>query len=184
MSHLAGHVVIYPHGMTAAQVVAVAREGAQVELAPEAVEAMATSRRVVEELAASPIPAYGISTGFGALATRHIPPELRTRLQASLIRSHSAGMGEPVETEVVRALMLLRLKTLASGYTGARPVMAHHLAALLELRRDAGRPIIGFVGLQRRPGSPGPLCAGADGRGRGYWPGRPASQRVERSGRG
>ena len=94
------------------------------ELSTEALEAMSASRRVVDSLAASQTPAYGISTGFGALATRHISPALRTKLQASLIRSHAAGIGEPVETEVVRALMLLRLKTLASGYTGRGPSWA------------------------------------------------------------
>ena len=56
---------------------------------------------------------YGVSTGFGALANRHIPAEDRVQLQRSLIRSHAAGMGAPVEREVVRALMLLRLKTLS-----------------------------------------------------------------------
>ncbi len=92
---------------------------------------MAAARQVVDDLAASPTPAYGISTGFGALATRHITPELRARLQLSLIRSHAAGAGEPVETEVVRALMFLRLRTLASGITGVRPVVAETLLALL-----------------------------------------------------
>ena len=86
---------------------------------------------MVEQLAAAPTPAYGISTGFGALATRHIDPELRAALQRSLIRSHAAGMGELVEPEVVRALMLLRLRTLASGHTGVRPVVAEAMAALL-----------------------------------------------------
>jgi histidine ammonia-lyase len=131
VSHPPDPVVIHPRRITEDQVVAVARAGAAVEISPEALESMTTSRRMVEELAAGPTPAYGISTGFGALATRHIPPELRTKLQASLIRSHAAGIGQPVETEVVRALMLLRLHTLASGYTGARPIVALHLAALL-----------------------------------------------------
>ncbi len=122
MSGPPGPVVIHPHGITEDQVVAVARAGAAVEISPEAIESMTTSRQMVEKLAVGPTPAYGISTGFGALATRHIPPELRTKLQASLIRSHAAGIGPPVEAEVVRALMLLRLNTLASGYTGARPL--------------------------------------------------------------
>jgi histidine ammonia-lyase len=124
-------VIIEPGGLTAADVVAVARRGARVELGPAALEAIAAARAVVDRLAAAPTPAYGISTGFGALATRHIPAELRARLQASLIRSHAAGMGDPVEREVIRALMLLRLKTLASGRTGIRPVVAQSLAALL-----------------------------------------------------
>ena len=124
-------VAIGPTGVTAEQVIAVARRDAQVQLAPEAFEKIESSRRIVDKLAASPTPAYGISTGFGALATRHITPELRAKLQLSLIRSHAAGAGEPVEREVVRALMFLRLRTIASGITGVRPVVAETLAAML-----------------------------------------------------
>jgi len=124
-------VIVGPADVTAADVVAVARYDARVRLAPAALEAMAASRRVIDDLAASPVPAYGISTGFGALATRHITPDLRAKLQLSLIRSHAAGLGNPVEREVVRGLMFLRLKTLASGHTGIRPVVAETLAALL-----------------------------------------------------
>ncbi len=113
------------------EVVAVARHGAPVRLSEEALAAIARSRQVVEGLAASPEPAYGISTGFGALATRHIAPELRTQLQRSLVRSHAAGSGPEVEREVVRALMLLRLSTLATGRTGIRAETAQLLAALL-----------------------------------------------------
>ncbi len=114
-----------------ADVVAVAREGAAVRLGAEALTAIDRARGVVEELAASPTPAYGVSTGFGALATRHIAPELRTQLQRSLVRSHAAGSGPEVEREVVRGLMLLRLSTLATGHTGIRRETAELLAALL-----------------------------------------------------
>ncbi len=117
--------------VTFEDVVAVARQGAPVELTAEAMSAIAQARRVVEELAAAPVPAYGISTGFGALATRHIPAEKRTQLQRSLVRSHAAGTGPEVEREVTRALMLLRLSTLATGHTGIRPETAQLLAALL-----------------------------------------------------
>jgi histidine ammonia-lyase len=89
------------------------------------------SRDHVEALAASDTPVYGISTGFGALANRHVSTDLRTQLQRSLIRSHAAGVGAPVEVEVVRALMALRLKTLASGRTGVRPIVAETMAAIL-----------------------------------------------------
>ena len=112
-------------------VVAVARGDAAVELADEAVKAIDDSRRHIEALAADPTPVYGVSTGFGALATRHIPPEMRTALQRSLIRSHAAGSGVEVEREVVRAMMLLRLSTLASGRTGVRRETAQAYADLL-----------------------------------------------------
>ena len=112
-------------------VVAVARHGAGVELTAEARAAIAQARTVVEKLAGSETPTYGISTGFGALATRHIPTEKRAQLQRSLVRSHAAGSGPEVEREVVRGLMLLRLSTLATGHTGIRPETAELMAALL-----------------------------------------------------
>ncbi|WP_052664131.1 histidine ammonia-lyase [Nitriliruptor alkaliphilus] len=116
---------------TAADVVAVARHNAAVALTDEARAALAAGRRHVDALAERPVPAYGVSTGFGALADRHIPTELRTKLQRSLIRSHAAGSGAPVEREVVRAMMLLRLRTLTTGRTGVRPVVAETLVAVL-----------------------------------------------------
>ena len=112
-------------------VVTVARGGAAVELGEDAVAAIERARAAVEELAAAPTPAYGISTGFGALATRHIPTDLRAQLQRSLVRSHAAGSGPEVEREVVRALMLLRLSTLATGHTGVRLQTAQTLAGML-----------------------------------------------------
>jgi len=126
-----GPIVIGESVLAARDVVAVARAAANVSIAPMAREAMTRSRTAVEALGSSPTPAYGISTGFGALATRHIAPEQRTRLQRSLIRSHAAGMGAVVEREVVRAMMLLRLRTLCTGHTGVRPTVADALAALL-----------------------------------------------------
>jgi histidine ammonia-lyase len=117
--------------LTIEHVVAVARDGAPVALTGDAVAAIEKARAVVDELAAASDPAYGISTGFGALATRHIPVELRAQLQRSLVRSHAAGSGPEVEREVVRALMLLRLSTLATGHTGIRRETAELMAAML-----------------------------------------------------
>ena len=112
-------------------VVNVARFDAPVELTDEALATIADTRHRIEELANDPTPVYGISTGFGALARRHIPKDLRAQLQRSLVRSHAAGSGPEVEREVVRALMLLRLSTLATGRTGVRPVVASTYAAVL-----------------------------------------------------
>ena len=117
--------------VTIADVVDVARNGYGVALTAESLAAIAESRARIEALAADPTPVYGVSTGFGALATRHIPAHLRTQLQRSLIRSHAAGSGPEVEREVIRALMLLRLSTLATGRTGVRPVVAQAYADLL-----------------------------------------------------
>jgi histidine ammonia-lyase len=117
--------------LSRADVLAIARQDAPIELTADARAAVEAARAHIEDLAGAETPTYGISTGFGALATRHIPPDRRAQLQRSLIRSHAAGAGDPVEREVVRALMLLRLKTLASGHTGVRPSTVDTLTGML-----------------------------------------------------
>lgn len=112
-------------------VVAIARHDARVVISEAAYARIARSRELIERLADDPEPHYGVSTGFGALATTFIVPERRRQLQASLIRSHAAGTGTEVEREVIRALMLLRLQTLASGHTGVRPVVVDTYARML-----------------------------------------------------
>jgi histidine ammonia-lyase len=124
-------VAIRPTALTVPEVVAVARHGARVALTDESRTAIARARATVEELVAQETPVYGLSTGFGALAVRHIPVDRRAALQRSLIRSHAAGIGRPVEDEVVRAMMLLRTRTLAQGLSGVRPAVVDLLAALL-----------------------------------------------------
>jgi histidine ammonia-lyase len=129
--HLTTGVTVGVGPLSFDEVVAVARDGAPVNLGADAVAAIGKARAAVEELAAAATPAYGISTGFGALATRHIPPEMRAQLQKSLVRSHAAGSGPEVEREVTRALMLLRLSTLATGRTGIRLETAQTMAEML-----------------------------------------------------
>jgi histidine ammonia-lyase len=126
-----GEVVLGIGPLTVDDVVAVARHGAAVRLSAPSEHEISRSRRLVESLADLETPHYGISTGFGALATRHIPAGMRAQLQRSLIRSHAAGSGAEVETEVVRALMLLRLSTLATGRTGVRPTTARAFVGVL-----------------------------------------------------
>src|SRR5690606_14073139 len=106
--------------------------------------------------AAATRPAYGVSTGFGALATKHIPAERRADLQRSLIRSHAAGAGEPVEPEVVRAMMLLRLRTLAAGHSGVRPETAQ---ALVDLLNSGLIPVVHEFGSLGCSGDLAPLAA-------------------------
>ena len=118
-------------GVRPEDVVAVARAGARVELGDEARETMAASAAVVAGLLDAPEPSYGVSTGFGSLANVVIPAGRREELQRALVRSHAAGLGAPVEPEVVRAMMLLRARTLAMGRSGARPVVAETILALL-----------------------------------------------------
>jgi histidine ammonia-lyase len=128
----ADQVIVGVGPVSPEDVVRVARGGWGVRLADDALAEIARSRDVVDRLAKDDRPHYGISTGFGALATRHIPPERRAQLQRSLIRSHAAGSGPEVEREVVRALMLLRLSTLATGRTGVRVETAQAYAAMLD----------------------------------------------------
>ena len=124
-------VTLGSSGVTPEDVVAVARHNATVTIAPDALDNVAKVRAHIDSLAHSETPAYGISTGFGALANRHIPNQLRTQLQKSLIRSHAAGMGPAVERDVVRGIMFLRAKTLASGRTGVRPVVLQTMVDVL-----------------------------------------------------
>jgi histidine ammonia-lyase len=124
-------VIVGTGPLSFSDVIDVARSGAPVELSAEAEHEITATRKVIEALADDDQPHYGVSTGFGALATRHIPVELRAQLQRSLVRSHAAGSGTEVETEVVRALMLLRLSTLATGRTGVRLVTAQTYASML-----------------------------------------------------
>src|SRR5690349_22234048 len=124
-------IAIGVEALTEQQVLAVARHDARVRLSDEARKAISVSRDIIEALAGDPEPHYGISTGFGALATKQIAPADRTALRRSLIRSHAAGSGAEVEREVVRALMLLRLSTLATGRTGVRLETAETYAAML-----------------------------------------------------
>jgi histidine ammonia-lyase len=127
-------------------VVAVARGGVPARLSEQARAAMEESAAVVERLARSDEPVYGISTGFGSLAATWIPPERREELQRALIRSHAAGMGPPVEREVVRAMMFLRARSLAMGRSGARPVVADTMLALLAAGLDPVVPEHGSLG--------------------------------------
>ncbi|GDX34081.1 hypothetical protein LBMAG16_09120 [Actinomycetes bacterium] len=124
-------VLVNTSGLDRDSVINVARNNAEVKITQSALDALARSSKIVEDLAKSNQPVYGISTGFGALATKHIAPNDRVALQQSLIRSHAAGMGQVVEPEVVRAMQLLRLRTLCSGATGVRPVVAETIAAML-----------------------------------------------------
>ena len=142
--------------VTIGELIAVARNGAPVAISEGSLVAIAAARAHVDELAASGRPVYGVSTGFGSLATRYIEPEKRHRLQRSLVRSHAAGSGEPVETEVVRAMLLLRLSTLCTGRTGVRPVTAQAYAGLL----NAGiTPVVPEYGSLGCSGDLAPLAA-------------------------
>ena len=133
-------------GLTEEQVVAVARHGEKVALAASARTRMERSRARVEKAAGSRDPVYGVSTGFGALAGTRVAPLRQPELQVALIRSHAAGVGPPVDREVVRAAMLLRARTLAMGLSGVRPIVADALIGMLNAELTPVVPRYGSVG--------------------------------------
>ena len=139
-------VVIGDGPLHADQVVAVARSGATVEVAEAAVKAMQRSREQVEAHLEDDRPIYGLTTGFGALADVRIPPQDLSALQHNLIRSHAAGTGNALPAEVVRAMMLLRARALAAGYSGVRPAIVQRLTELLNLGITPEVPSRGSVG--------------------------------------
>jgi histidine ammonia-lyase len=139
-------VALGDHVLTRQDVVWVARQDAVVSLTDSARRRLEESHARVERLAASGEPVYGVSTGFGALSTTRIPPERWSELQESLVLSHAAGMGAPVEREVVRAMMLLRARTLALGYSGVRPEVVETLVAVLNTGLTPIVPEYGSLG--------------------------------------
>ena len=118
--------------LTLEQVASVAMGRASAAPVDDLDERLAPARSVVDEVVASEEVVYGITTGFGALATSHIGKSETEALQYNLIRSHAAGVGDPVPDEVVRAMLLLRARTLSQGHSGVRPVVVRKLLELLE----------------------------------------------------
>ena len=149
-------VVVGLEPMRRDELVAVARAGAAVRIDQPVLERLAHQRRAIDALVESGRPVYGLSTGFGALATTFISPERRRDLQRSLIRSHAAGVGEEVETEVVRAMMASRLTNLCSGVSGVRPETAEAYAAMLNAHIT---PVVREYGSLGCSGDLAPLAA-------------------------
>ena len=143
---MSGCVAIDGSPLSVADVVAVARHGRPVEVAHGVAGQMAASRAVVERIVSEGATVYGVTTGFGALAAVRVSPAEARRLQQSLVLSHAAGMGSLVESEVVRAMMLLRARTLAAGFSGVRPVLVEGLAALLQSGITPAVPELGSLG--------------------------------------
>ena len=132
--------------LTLEQVALAARGDAQIEISEDARIRVRAARRLVDRIADSGVPTYGINTGFGTLAEISIArPDLR-RLQRNLILSHAAGVGAPLPLEEVRALMLLRANVLAGGFSGIREVTLDLLIAMLEKEVIPVIPEKGSVG--------------------------------------
>jgi histidine ammonia-lyase len=139
-------VVLGARPLTIDEVVAVARHFTTVEVDDGVEEGMRASRAVVERAVAEGRTVYGVTTGFGALATTRIDPAEAVLVQQALVQSHASGMGSMVEAEVVRAMQLLRARTLAAGVSGARPALVHGIVALLNAGITPAVPEIGSLG--------------------------------------
>jgi histidine ammonia-lyase len=140
------NVVIDGGPLTVQQVVAVAHRRANVTLGPGVAERMAPARRVVEEALAGDQVVYGITTGFGALASTRVEAQQAADLQVNLLRSHAAGVGPPLAAELVRAMLLLRARTLAQGHSGVRVEVVGQLLRMLALDLLPVVPSQGSVG--------------------------------------
>lgn len=139
-------IVLTGHDLTLEAVESVARHGAQASLDPGARERMTASRAAIERLVERGEPVYGVTTGFGDLATRRIDPADARRLQENLLISHAVGVGPAHDRETVRAMLLLRANTLARGQSGCRPELVERLLDFLRLGIHPRVPEQGSVG--------------------------------------
>jgi len=147
-------VVVGGH-LTPADVAAVARGGATVEISDQARERVRTSRERVESVIESGQAVYGINTGFGELVSERIPRADLEQLQTNLVRSHASGAGETLDREAVRALLLSRLHALSLGYSGVRETVVDHLATMLN---EGIHPIVRSTGSLGASGDLAPLA--------------------------
>ncbi len=132
--------------LTIADVVAIARDGAEVALTHEARTAVEACFRFLSDLISEGRPIYGITTGFGALDGCAVTPEHNRALQHNLLKSHAAGTGRPMADDAVRAMMAVRANVLASGMTGVSPATLDALIAMLNVHATPRVPEQGSVG--------------------------------------
>ena len=147
-------IYINGHDLTIEQVIAVSRQGETVAIAPEAAEKIRAARAYVDRKLADKAVVYGLTTGFGKFSTVFVPEEETAQLQRNLIISHACGMGEPLDTRVVRAAMLLRLNALARGNSGIR---LSTMETLLQMLNRGVHPIIPEKGSLGASGDLAPL---------------------------
>src|SRR5467141_377146 len=139
-------VTVDGFSLSIADVVAVARHGVLVAIAPHSLTAVTASRRSVEAAVARGDTIYGVNTGFGKLAHVRIKPEQTRELQLNLIRSHASGVGEPLPVDAVRAMMVLRANVLVRGTSGVRPALPELIVDMLNRKLHPSVPSQGSVG--------------------------------------
>ncbi len=132
-------LVINGDNLTIEDVIKVARDGEKITLSNRAINLIKASRRMVDRLVKENKVIYGITTGFGRFADTKISASQTTSLQENLIRSHAAGVGNPLPVEVVRAMILLRTNALACGYSG---ISLETIELLIELLNKGITPWI------------------------------------------
>jgi len=139
-------IVLDGNSLTLDQLLAIAVDRAEVSIAPAALDRVQAARDVVDEVARGDAPVYGVNTGFGSFAEVKIEADSLTRLQVNLLRSHAAGVGEPLSIPVVRAMLALRANVLAKGFSGIHPLTLELLVALLNRGVHPVVPARGSVG--------------------------------------
>jgi len=132
--------------LTGPQVTAVARKGTRVKIGENAIALMNAARETVENMLKSDTPTYGINTGFGALSMTSISQDQLGRLQMNIIRSHAAGVGEPLDVDIVRGMMVLLAASLCRGHSGTRPIVAETIVQMLNAGVTPKIPSRGSVG--------------------------------------
>jgi histidine ammonia-lyase len=141
--------------LTGPQIVGVARKKATVEISDQAIELMEAARETVRQAVSSNKATYGINTGFGALSTTRIEQDKLTELQMNLLRSHAAGVGDPLDKEIVRGMMVLLAASLCRGHSGARPLVA---TCIVEMLNAGVTPVIPSRGSVGASGDLAPLA--------------------------
>ncbi|HTQ09316.1 MAG TPA: histidine ammonia-lyase [Fimbriimonadaceae bacterium] len=158
-------LILEGRALTLEQIASVAYERNPVVLGDAVRGRMQASRDIVEAILDSGKTVYGVNTGFGKLSDVHVPPDELQELQLNLVRSHACGVGEPLGAPETRALMLLRANVLAAGYSGARPVVAETLVAMLNANILPLVPSKGSVGASGDLAPLAHLALGAIGEG-------------------
>ena len=146
MSQLPAEVIIEGQALSSEDVIAVARHFAHVSLGGKAITGIQAARAVIDRIAAEEQKVYGVTTGFGHLSRVRIKHDQLVELQHNLLRSHSAGVGEPLAEEVTRAVMLLLAASLARGNSGVRVEVVETLLGMLNAKIYPVIPSRGSVG--------------------------------------
>ena len=141
--------------LTLDQLVAIAHDGENVALSDDARARVRAARVVVDEFTHRDEPTYGINTGFGNFAEVKIPADQLDALQVNLLRSHAAGVGEPLPVAVVRATMALRANVLAKGFSGIR---VETLDLLIDMLNRGVHPLVPSRGSVGASGDLAPLA--------------------------